>query len=62
MNVRELIERLQAFDPERLVVLEGSEWHLPAAGTDLRRWQRTTEGGHRVGEPPPEVAFITLEY
>ena len=61
MNVRELIEHLQAFDPELLVVTEGTEWDVPIDGTDLRWWQRTTEGGSPVGEPPQQVAFLTLE-
>lgn len=61
MNVRELIEHLQNFDSELLVVVEGSEWDLPAGGTDRRWWQRTTEAGTPTGESPREVAFITLD-
>lgn len=62
MTVRELIEHLQAFDPDLPVVAEGTEYNLPVTGTYLRSWRPTD----LAGQPDPgiratNVAFLTIE-
>lgn len=60
LTVRKLRSILDGLPPDILVVLQGTEWNMPAGDARMRDWTATHQDGRPKG-PTKRVLFLELE-